>query len=224
MIGISQEGALMDILKAREEVRYHSIKELPLRVAYYARVSTEKDEQINSLKNQQQYYEDYIGSNKNWTLINGYIDEGILGISIKKRENFHRMIDDASAGKFDFIITKEISRFARNTLDSIHYTRELLSNGVAVYFENDNINTLDEDSEFRLTIMAGVAQDEIRKLSSRIKFGHRQAIKNGVVMGNSRIYGYDKNKGKLVINEKEAEMIRLIFDLYASGEYANSGH
>jgi DNA invertase Pin-like site-specific DNA recombinase len=128
------------------------------------------------------------------------------------------MLEDAVAGKFDFIITKEISRFARNTLDSIHYTRELLSKGVAVYFENDNINTLDEDSEFRLTIMAGVAQDEIRKLSSRIKFGHKQAIKNGVVMGNSRIYGYEKDNGRLVINEYEAEMVRLIFELYATGE------
>ncbi|MBQ9605470.1 MAG: recombinase family protein, partial [Firmicutes bacterium] len=145
---------------------------------------------------------------------------GISGISTKKRENFHRMINDAAAGRFDYIITKEISRFARNTLDSIQYTRQLLNNGVAVYFQNDNINTLDEDSEFRLTIMAGVAQDEIRKLSSRVKFGHRQAIKNGVVMGNSWFYGYDKRDGKLFINESEAEMIRLIFSLYATGEYS----
>lgn len=210
----------MDILKAREDIRYRSLKDLPLRVAYYARVSTEKDEQLNSLKNQRLYYEEYITSNRNWVLVNGYIDEGISGVSIKKRENFHRMIDDAIAGKFDFIITKEISRFARNTLDSIHYTRLLLSNGVAVLFENDNINTLDEDSEFRLTIMAGVAQDEIRKLSSRIKFGHKQAIKNGVVMGNSRIYGYEKEHGRLVINESEAEMVRLIFQLYSTGEYS----
>ena len=210
----------MDILKVRTEMRTKPIKDIRLRVAYYARVSTEKDEQLNSLKNQQQYYEEFIKSNKNWTLVGGYIDEGISGISVKKRENFHNMIEDAERGKFDFIITKEISRFARNTLDSIQYTRKLLSCGVAVLFQNDNINTLDEDSEFRLTIMAGVAQDESRKLSSRIKFGHAQSIKNGVVMGNSRIYGYEKKDGKLVINEDEAKMVKLIFEKYASGNYS----
>ncbi len=210
----------MDILKIREEMKVKPLRDIRLRVAYYARVSTEKDEQLNSLKNQQQYYKEYIESNRNWELVDGYIDEGISGISVKHRERFHQMIDDAVNGKFDFIITKEISRFARNTLDSIQYTRKLLSNGVGVFFQNDNINTLDEDSEFRLTIMAGVAQDESRKLSSRIKFGHKQAIKNGVVMGNSRIYGYEKQKGKLVVNEKEAEMVKLIFEKYASGEYS----
>ena len=210
----------MDILKARELIKYQSINELPLRVAYYARVSTEKDEQLNSLKNQQIYYENYINNNINWTLVRGYIDEGISAITTKNRENFHRMIEDACNNEFDFIITKEISRFARNTLDSIQYTRLLLTKGVGVFFQNDNINTLDEDSEFRLTIMAGVAQDEVRKLSSRVKFGHKQAIKNGVVMGNSRIYGYEKNKGKLVVNEKEAEMVKMIFELYATGEYS----
>ena len=154
----------MDILKARELIKYQSINELPLRVAYYARVSTEKDEQLNSLKNQQIYYENYINNNINWTLVRGYIDEGISAITTKNRENFHRMIEDACNNEFDFIITKEISRFARNTLDSIQYTRLLLTKGVGVFFQNDNINTLDEDSEFRLTIMAGVAQDEVRKL------------------------------------------------------------
>ena len=103
------------------------------------------------------------------------------------------MIKDAKAGKFDLILTKEITRFARNTLDSIKYTRDLLSYGVGVFFQNDNINTLDEDSELRLTIMSGIAQDELRKLSSRIKFGHQQAIKNNVVLGNSRIFGYVKD-------------------------------
>ena len=210
----------MDILKIREEMRYRPLRDIPLRVVYYARVSSEKDEQLNSLKNQKDYYETFILSNENWVLIDGYIDEGISGISTKKRENFHRMINDAAAGRVDYIITKEMSRFARKTLDSIRYTRQLLNDGVAVYFQNDNINTLDEDSEFRLTIMAGVAQDEIRKLSSRVKFGHRQAIKNGVVMGNSWIYGYDKRDGKLVINDEEAEMIRLIYSLYATGDHS----
>ena len=208
----------MDIFRVREEMRYRSIRDIPLRVTYYARVSSDRDEQLNSLNNQQLYYEEYIKSNPRWEFVDGYIDEGITGISTKKRENFHRMIEDAVAGKFDYIVTKEISRFARNTLDSIGYTRKLLSSGVAVFFQNDNINTLDEDSEFRLTIMAGVAQDEVRKLSSRVKFGHKQAIKNGVVLGNSHFYGYDKKDGKLVINEKEAEMIRYIFETYATGD------
>lgn len=208
----------MDIFRVREELRFKSIRDIPLRVTYYARVSSERDEQLNSLNNQQLYYEEYIKSNPKWTYVKGYVDEGITGITTKKRENFHRMIDDAIAGKFDYIVTKEISRFARNTLDSIGYTRQLLSNGVAVFFQNDNINTLDEDSEFRLTIMAGVAQDEVRKLSSRVKFGHKQAIKNGVVLGNSHLYGYNKEKGKLTINEEEAKMIRFIFESYATGE------
>ena len=208
----------MDILKVREALRYQSIRDIPLRVTYYARVSTDQDAQLNSLNNQEQYFREYICSNPNWTYVEGYTDEGISGISVAKRENFHRMIEDSIAGKFDYIVTKGISRFARNTLDSIAYTRKLLSNGVAVFFQNDNINTLDEDSEFRLTIMAGVAQDEVRKLSSRVKFGHKQAIKNGVVLGNSHFYGYDKKDGKLVINEKEAEMISYIFETYATGD------
>ncbi len=208
----------MEIFRIREELKIRPIREIPLRVTYYARVSSERDEQLNSLKNQTQYYEDYIKSNPRWTYVEGYVDEGISGISTQKRENFHRMIEDAIAGKFDYIVTKEISRFARNTLDSISYTRKLLSNGVAVFFQNDNINTLDEDSEFRLTIMAGVAQDEVRKLSSRVKFGHKQAIKNGVVLGNSHLYGYDKEKGRLTVNEEEAEMVRFIFESYAGGE------
>lgn len=207
----------MDIFHVREELKYKSIRDIPLRVTFYARVSSERDEQLNSLKNQTEYYEEYIKSNSKWMYVKGYIDEGISGISTNKRENFHKMIDDGLSGKFDYIVTKEISRFVRNTLDSIGYTRKLLSNGVAVFFQNDNINTLDEDSEFRLTIMAGVAQDEVRKLSSRVRFVHKQAIKNGVVLGNSHIYGYDKEKGRLIINEYEAKMIRFIFEKYTEG-------
>lgn len=114
----------------------------------------------------------------------------------------------------------EISRFARNTLDSLQYTRELLGLGVGVFFQNDNINTLDEDAELRLTIMSSIAQDELRKLSSRIKFGHQQAIKSGVVLGNSRIFGYKKEGKRLVIDEAQAPMVRDLFRLYATGEYS----
>lgn len=206
----------MNIYYARERLRTGSIFDLKLKVAYYARVSTEKMEQQVSIKHQQEYYEEFIRSNQNWTFSGAYIDDGISGIHAEKREKFQNMIRDAKLGKVDMIITKEISRFARNTLDSIQYTRELLSYGVCVWFQNDGINTIDEDSEFRLTIMAGVAQDELRKLSSRIKFGHARSIQNGVVLGN-RIYGYHKKDGKLTIVPEEAEMIRIIFRDYASG-------
>ena len=143
-------------------------------------------------------------------------DEGISGTSTKKRDSFLRMIADAKAGRFDFIITKEISRFSRSTLDSIKYTQELLEHDVGVLFQNDNINTLDSDSEFRLVVMAGVAQDEVRKLSERLKFGFRQAIKNGHVLGNDKLWGYDKKDCVLSINEEEAQVVRRIFDLYAN--------
>lgn len=207
----------MNVLRIRNEMRNgKTIFDLPLRVTFYARVSTEKDEQINSLENQIQYYTELIQSKPNWTYIEGYIDEGISGTSTKKRDSFLRMIADAKAGRFDFIITKEISRFSRSTLDSIKYTQELLEHDVGVLFQNDNINTLDSDSEFRLVVMAGVAQDEVRKLSERLKFGFRQAIKNGHVLGNDKLWGYDKKDCVLTINEEEAQAVRRIFDLYAN--------
>ena len=210
----------MDIHSIRMMLKTRSIYDIPLRVTYYARVSSESDAQLNSLGNQIAYYENLIKKNLAWTLVEGYIDEGLSGISTKKRENFNRMIDDAATDKFDLVITKEISRFARNTLDSIQYTRQLLSYGVGVFFQNDNINTFDEDSELRLSIMSSIAQEELRKLSSRVKFGHQQAIKSSVVLGNSRIFGYTKANGRLVIDETEATMVRELFELYATGEYS----
>lgn len=212
----------MDILSVRNQIKREGInfKDLPLRVAFYARVSTDFLEQLNSLENQKQYFTEYIGDMPNWEFAGGYIDEGISGVTTKKREKFNEMIDDAMDGKFDLIVTKEVSRFARNTLDSIQYTRQLLANGVAVYFQNDNINTLDEDSEFRLTIMASMAQDESRKISSRVKWGHHQAIKNGVVLGNSNIFGYRKADKRLYIDEEQAAIVRELFELYATGKYS----
>ncbi len=210
----------MDIHSVRQMLKLKSIYDIPLRVTYYARVSSESDEQLNSLGNQISYYEDLIKRNRNWTFVPGYIDEGLSGISTKKRENFNRMVEDAAEDKFDLVITKEISRFARNTLDSIQFTRQLLGYGVGVFFQNDNINTLDEDSELRLSIMSSIAQDELRKLSSRVKFGHQQAIKDKVVLGNSRIFGYVKDGGKLVIDEEQAGMVRELFELYATGQYS----
>lgn len=207
----------MDLYRVRNELNAgHSIYDLPLKVTYYARVSTDKDEQLHSIKNQIDYYEEYIRANSNWTFASGYVDEGLSGTSVAKRESFLRMVDDAKLGKFDFIITKEISRFSRNTLDSIHYTQQLLSYGVGVLFQSDNINTLMPDAELRLTIMSSIAQDEVRKISERVKFGFKRAIEKGVVLGNNCIWGYTKDAGKLVIVEEEAEIVRKIFDIYAN--------
>ena len=210
----------MDILNIRALMKTKSIYDIPLRVTYYARVSSESDEQLNSLDNQISYYESFIKKNAQWTYVPGYVDEGLSGISTKKRKHFNEMIADAKDGQFDLIITKEISRFARNTVDSLQFTRDLLGWGVGVFFQNDNINTLDEDAELRLTIMSSIAQDELRKLSSRVKFGHQQAIKSSVVLGNSRIFGYQKDDKRLIIDESQAPMVRDLFRLYATGEYS----
>ena len=207
----------MDLYTVRNNImKGVPLQELNLRVCFYARVSTDKDEQLHSLKSQISFFNDYISKVPNWHFIGSYIDEGISGTSVNKREEFLRMIEDAKNHKFDLILTKEISRFSRSTLDSIKYTQELLQDGVGVYFLNDNINTILPDSELRLTMMSSIAQDEVRRLSERVSFGMRRSIDNGVVLGCSNIYGYIKDKGKLVIDESQAEMVRIIFDRYAN--------
>ena len=214
----------MDLAEVRAAIkRGESVYKLPLRVTFYARVSSDTDAQLNSLENQTTYFTDHIEKAGGWKLVPGYVDEGISGITTTKRASFNRMLDDAKRGKFDLVVTKEISRFARNTLDSISHTRELLSAGVAVIFQNDGISTLDEDAELRLTIMAAIAQEEVRKLSGRIKFGHKQAIKKGVVLGNSRIYGYTLSGGKLHIDEHQAGIVREVFELYSTGKFTMKG-
>lgn len=213
----------MDIHATRQYMSRErkSIFEVSLRVTFYARVSTTREEQENSVENQIAYFTDLIKKNPNWTYVEGYYDR-IRGESAINRTSFQRMIADGINGKFDLILTKEVSRFARNTIDSLQYTRDLLNAGVAVRFENDNICTLDEDSELRLTIMSSIAADEVRKLSSRVQFGHKRSMENGHVLGNNRIFGYDKNNKNhgLIINEEEAKMVRMIFELYATGEHS----
>lgn len=207
----------MDLYKVRQELSIGTpLKNIPLRVTYYSRVSTTSEEQKTSLKNQQSYFEEIINKNKNWIYSKGYIDNGITGTSDIKRTSFMKMINDAKENKFDLIITKEISRFSRNTLDSIKYTRELLKNGVGVLFINDNINTILPDSELRLTIMSSLAQDEIRKLSERVKFGMKESIKKGTILGNQKIYGYKKINDKYIINNQQADIINEIYKLYAT--------
>lgn len=213
----------MNFTSIQKFLRTHSIFEAPLRVTYYIRVSSDSEAQLNSLMNQEKYYIDLIGKNPNWTYVPGYKDEGLSGSTVNKRRGFQRMVEDASNGLFDLIITKEISRFSRDTLSSLEYTRLLLSYGVGVFFQNDNLMTLDTDSELRLTIMSAIAQDELRKLSSRVKFGHKRAIEAGKVLGNARIYGYKKEYGRLVIDEDEANMVKNMFILFASGAYSLRG-
>lgn len=195
------------------------IYNLPLRVCYYCRVSTDSDVQLNSLDNQLEYYENYIKSKPKWIFSGGYIEEGKTGVRVDIRPSFKKMIHDAKHNKFDLIITKEVSRFARDLEDSIHYIRELKDSGVGVFFENQNLNTFDSNSELILNIMFNLAQDESRKLSSRVKFGHRQAIENGHVLGSSNITGYKKDNCKLIIVENEAKFIKTLFELYSSGKY-----
>lgn len=213
----------MQLREIREKLNMGiPLSSIPLRVTDYARVSTEQERQLNSLKNQVEHFDEMIKSNPNWEYIDSYIDEGITGTSTKKRDAFMKMLDDAKKGKFDLIITKEISRFSRNTLDSIKYTRELLDYGVAVLFVNDNINTALPDAELRLTIMASMAQDEIRRLSERVKFGMNEAIKNGHILGNNLLYGYrkDKKTNKLYIIEEESRVVKRLFTLYGIENYS----
>ena len=214
---VKKRGDYLDLYEIRNALTQgKSIFDLKLRVTYYARVSTDKDEQLHSLQAQIDYYTEFIKANPNWVFVPGYIDEGISGTSVAKRESFMQMMDDAELRKFDFIITKEISRFSRNTVDSIQYTQKLLSYGIGVFFQSDNINTLLPDSELRLTIMSSIAQDEVRKLSERVKFGFKRAIEKGVVLGNDRLWGYRKDHGRLVVVEEEAVIVRKIFEMYAT--------
>lgn len=189
------------------------------KVAVYARVSTEHEAQLSALENQIQYYDDELAKHPDWELYDRYIDEGITGTSTKKRKNFMRMMADAEKGKFDLIVTREVSRFARNTVDTLQETRRLKKIGVEVYFTEDNIWTFnDEDGELKLTIMATLAQNESRKTSQRVKAGQRISFENGVFYGTGNILGYDKVGDMMVINEEQAEIVRLVFREYLSGK------
>lgn len=186
-------------------------------VAIYARVSTEHEAQLSALENQIDWYKPILAARPDWTLTAQYIDEGITGTSAEKRPQFMKMIDDARQKKFNMIITREVSRFARNTVDTLQYTRLLKEYGVEVFFINDNIKTFDGDGELRLTIMATLAQDESRKTSIRVKAGQETSMKNGVFYGTGNILGYDRKGKDMVINEEQAKTVRMIYDMYLSG-------
>lgn len=184
-----------------------------IKVASYCRVSTDKDDQANSFESQQRYFRAYIDRQPEWELYQIYADEGITGTSTKKRAAFNQMIADARMGKFERILTKEVSRFSRNILDTIAYTRELKALGVGVLFMNDGISTLEPDAELRLSIMGSIAQEESRKTSSRVKWGQTRRMEQGVVFGRS-LLGYDVKDGRLTVNPEGAELVRLIFHKY----------
>ena len=196
-----------------------------MNVAAYCRVSTDKEDQWNSLESQKAYFEQYIQRHPDWELYKIYADEGISGTGTKKRAAFNRMMNDAYDGKFSLILTKEVSRFSRNILDTISYTRELRSMGVHVYFMSDGFGTQDADCELRLTYMSSSAQEESRKTSMRVTWGQQRQMEKGVVFGRSML-GYDVEGGKMTVNPDGAELVRLIFHKYAveqvsTGKLAN---
>lgn len=185
-------------------------------VVFYGRVSTEHEAQVNALENQLDWYNDLAKQHTNWNVVGRYIDEGITGTQAKKRPSFIRMIEDSKKNEFDLIVTREVCRFARNTVDALTYTRDLLNRGIEVYFVNDNIWTNSGEGELRLTIMATMAQEESRKVSERVLAGQYISRKNGVLYGNGNILGYDRVGDTYVINPEQAETIRMIFDMYVN--------
>ena len=190
-----------------------------LKVCAYARVSTAQDEQLNSLETQREYYFKYINANPNWEFIDIYYDEGISGLNTRRREGFNRMVKDALDGKIDIILTKSISRFARNTIDTLTVTRMLKEKGIAIIFENENINSLDTKGEFVLTLMSSLAEEESKSISSNVKWGIRKKYAEGKFSMPYKVFiGYKKGPdGNMVIDKKEAPIIKLIFKMYLEG-------
>lgn len=186
-----------------------------LRVAAYCRVSTDKDDQTNSLISQRSYFADYINRHEDWVLNDVYYDEGISGTQTKKRAGFNAMIEEAMQGGIDLILTKEVCRFARNTVDTLSYTRKLKDKGIGVVFTIDNIDTRDADGELRLTIMASIAQEESRKTSERVKWGQKRCMERGVVFGRDML-GYTVKNGVLTVNEEEVPIVRAIFHKFTN--------
>lgn len=182
-----------------------------LRVAAYCRVSTDGEDQVHSLESQRTYFLDYIRAHPGWTFAGIYADEGVSGTSTRRREAFRSMMADAEAGKLDLLLTKEVSRFARNTVDALACTRTLKALGVGVLFLTDGIDTRDNDGELRLTLMASMAQEESRRTSQRVKWGQKRRMEAGVVFGSDSTYGFHTKNGALTVLEEEAEVVRHIY-------------
>lgn len=189
------------------------------RVAAYCRVSTDTEDQINSYNSQVEHYTDFIKQNNEWTLAGIYADEAITGTQVDRRIDFQRLINDCMNGDIDMVITKSISRFARNTLDTLKYVRKLKEYNVAVFFEEENINTLTMDGELLLTILSSVAQQEVENISANVKKGLRMKMERGEMVGFQGClgYDYDPETKSISVNEKEAEIVRYIFRRYLEG-------
>ncbi len=211
----------------RKITRIDGIKTLPemkkivlhKRVAAYVRVSTNSEEQLGSIEAQQDYYEKHITENKNWNFVGIYADEGISGLSFKNREGFNRMITDALDGKIDLILTKSLSRFARNTVDTLKTIRALKEKNIEVYFEKEDIHTLDSKGELLITLMSSLAQEESRSLSENVTWGVRKRFADGkyyIACKHFLGYKYDSNEN-LEIDIEEARIIRFIYLLFLEG-------
>lgn len=187
-----------------------------LRVAAYCRVSTDHKEQLESFESQKKHYTDLINEHKGWVLAGIYADEAITGTDVAKRDDFNRLINDCLNGDIDMVLTKSISRFSRNTVDTIKYTRLLKDKGIAVIFEQENINTLTADGELTLTVLSAVAQQYVENLSESVKFGLRAKMKRGELVGKHDAlgYDYDKETGVITVNKDEAEVVRYIYKRY----------
>ena len=194
------------------------------RVAAYCRVSTDSEEQLTSYQNQMRVYTEMSAARKEWEFAGLYADEGISGTRADKRPEFQRMIRDCQNGKIDYIITKSVSRFARNTVDTLNYTRELRGMGIPVIFEEQNINSIYPESEFLITIHGAFAQSESEGISSRVKWGKHQAMRTGKAnIQYKTLLGYEKNPdGEMVVNAEQAETVRRIYEMYLSGQTLRS--
>ena len=214
----------VQVIKANSSLtdRSKSSKINRIRVAAYCRVSTDSEEQLNSYKSQVSYYSDLIKKNKEWDLADIYADEAITGTQVTKREEFQRMINDGVNGQIDMIITKSISRFARNTLDTLRYVRLLKEHNIAVYFEDEKINTLTMDGELLLVVLSSVAQQEVENISQNVKKGLRMKMKRGELIGFQGCLGYDYDASdkSIHVNKEEAEIVKLIFQMYVKGQGA----
>mgnify|MGYP002623111455 CR=1 FL=1 len=190
-----------------------------IRVAAYCRVSTDDDEQLGSFESQKLYYEEKISANKEWVNAGIFADEAITGTRTDKRSGFQEMISRCQNGEIDMILTKSISRFTRNTVDTLNHVRMLRDRNIAVFFEKENINTLDMNGELLLTIMSSLAQQEVESLSQNVKMGLQMKMKRGELIGFNGCFGYDYDPGTktISVNEAEAEVVRMIYDLYLQG-------
>lgn len=209
----------MTIYELRDLLEHSDIADLPLRCSTYSRVSTEKETQAASLHNMTDDFRDYIERHKNWTFVKAFIDDGKSGLTTKKRKDFLNLLAAGAAGEYDLLVTGEISRFGRNTMEGLQNIQYLKDKGIPVIFLYDDLNTYDTDCDIQIQQKLVDAENESRKISKRVKRGHQKSIQKGHVLG-CRMWGYKKVNCKLEIDEKTAPMVRRIFELYATNQYS----